>query len=112
MKRDREIKFNRCIQWIADHYTDIATGAPGEFKKVVSRTPISDSGGTAVFEKASTGKRALAFFLWHNRSNDFLWWFPSDSDLLLFERVQDYRERVEEFNLEKEGELCATSSAS
>ncbi len=98
MKEARVAKLLEAVDWIAQNFTDISTGKAREFEKVVQIQPISDTGAIAIFEKASTGKRALAFFLWLEREGKFKWWFPSDSDFLFLNRAQAWREKVECFN--------------
>lgn len=99
MKAERVRKLYEQVEWIAANFTDIKTRTFLDFEKIIQVTPISDSGAVSIHEKKSDGKWGLFFFLWLEREGKFVWWPPSDSDLLFLSRAQSYREKVEGHNL-------------
>lgn len=98
MIAERVRKLYEQVEWIAANFKDYKTMTELDFEKIVSVQPMSDTGACATFLKKHDQKQAVCFFLWLEREKRFIWWFPSDSDLLFMTRAQVYRELSEQHN--------------
>jgi hypothetical protein len=59
--------------------------------------PLSEAAAVVIYEK-NTGKRVLCLFLYIRPLDSWFNMFPTDSHLLAFDRVKQYKEEIERYN--------------
>ena len=103
MKKDRVQKLNLKAKEIAEMFSnpDREFNHTKEVFKVVKIKPLSELTAGILFKKSS-GKLALAIAFWkNNKGGHWDYFFPTDSHVLGFRKMEKLLESVEEYNIDK-----------
>ena len=103
MTKDRVQKLNIKAKEIAEMFSN--PNREFNFNKetftVAFIQPLSEMVG-AIYFKKSSGKIALAIAFWkNNKGGHWDYFFPTDSHVLGFRKMEKLLESVEEYNIEK-----------
>ena len=103
MKKDRVQKLNLKAKEIAEMFSN--PNRQFNFNKetftVAFIQPLSEMVG-AIYFKKSSGKMALAIAFWkNNKGGHWDYFFPTDSHVLGFIKMENLLESVEEYNIGK-----------
>lgn len=103
MTKERVHKLKNKAEEVAKMFSnpDREFNHTNETFKVVSIKPLSELTAGILFKK-STGKIALAIAFWkNNKGGHWDYFFPTDSHVLGFRKIEKLLEKVEEYNIGK-----------